>query len=138
MIAVDVIIAVVVVVVVMVFIAVLARQRFMLRGVGGIPLALRTDEPATKRWLYGVAQYHGDEFRWYRAMGFGTHPSRTLRREEIEVLGQRPPRQDEVSALPASSTVVEVRDPRGTVSLAFGDGAVTGFLSWLEASAPRW
>ena len=138
MLLVDVIVVVVVVVVVLLFIAILARQRFMLRGVGGIPLALRTEQPATKRWLYGVAQYHGDELRWYRAMGIGTRPNRTLLREEIEVLGQRPPRADEVSALPASATVVEVRDPSGTVSLGFGGGAVTGFLSCLEASAPRW
>lgn len=134
----DVVIAIFVVVVALLFILVLARQRFMLRGVGGIPLALRTDQPATKRWLYGVAQYHGDELRWYRAMGFGTKPSRTMQRIDIEVLSQRAPRPDEVSALPASATVVEVRDHEGTVSLGFGEGAVTGFLSWLEASAPRW
>lgn len=138
MVVADVVVVVVVLLVVLLFVGVLARQRFMLRGVGGIPLALRTDQPATKRWLYGVAQYHGDELRWYRAMGVGTRPSRTLLRSEIEVLGQRPPRPDEVSALPASATVVEVRDPTGTVSLGFGESAVTGFLSWLEASAPRW
>ncbi|MHA3701379.1 DUF2550 domain-containing protein [Jatrophihabitans sp. YIM 134969] len=135
---VDVVVVVVVVLVVLLFAGVLARQRFMLRGVGGIPLALRTETPATKRWLYGVAQYHGDELRWYRAMGVGSKPNRTLLRAEIEVVGQRAPRADEVSALPASATVVEVRDPAGTVSLGFGEGAVTGFLSWLEASAPRW
>ncbi len=138
MVVADVVVGVVVVVAVLLFVAILARQRFMLRGIGGIPLALRTETPATKRWLYGVAQYHGDEFRWYRAMGVGTRPSRTLHRAEIEVTGQRAPRADEVSALPASATVVEVRDPTGTVSLGFGEGAVTGFLSWLEASAPRW
>lgn len=138
MLVVDVVVIVVVVLAVLLFVGVLARQRFMLRGVGGIPLALRTEQPATKRWLYGVAQYHGDELRWYRAMGVGTRPSRTLRRLDLEVLGQRPPRPDEVSALPASATVVEVRDLTGTVSLGFGEGAVTGFLSWLEASAPRW
>lgn len=134
----DVVVGALVLVVVLLFAAVLARQRFMLRGIGGIPLALRTEQPATKRWLYGVAQYHGDELRWYRAMGVGTRPNRTLQRVDLQVIGQRAPRPDEVSALPPSATVVEVRDPTGTVWLGFGENAVTGFLSWLEASAPRW
>lgn len=135
---VDVVAVAVVAVVVVLFAAVLARQRYVLRGVGGIPLALKAVRPTPKRWLYGVAQYHGDELRWYRALGVGTRPTRTLRRGALEVVGQRPPAPDEVSALPASATVVEVRDRAGTVLLGFGDGAVTGFLSWLEASAPRW
>lgn len=117
------------------FVAILARQRFMLRGVGGIPLALRSE---TKRWLYGVAQYNGDELRWYRAMGIGTRPSRSMRRDELEVLEQRAPLPQEEGALPPRAVVVECRDGHGEIGLAFGDDSVTGFRSWLEAATPRW
>ena len=43
-----------------------------------------------------------------------------------------------MSPASVTATVVEVRDATGAVSLGFGENAVTGFLSWLEASAPRW
>ena len=38
---------------------VLARQRYMLRVAGAIPLAVHNG----KRWLYGVARYVGGELR---------------------------------------------------------------------------
>lgn len=134
----DLVVLVAVVLLVVVVVGVLARQRFMLRGVGGIPLALRTQTPRPTRWLYGVGQYHGDEFRWYRALGVGTRPTRVLRRVDLEVVTRRAPLPQEIQALPPSATVVEVRDAEGVVWLGFGESAVTGFLSWLEASAPRW
>lgn len=131
----DAIGVILVVLIVAAFVAILARQRFMLRGVGGIPLALRSE---SKRWLYGVAQYNGDELRWYRAMGFGTRPSRSMRRSELSVLRQRSPYPGEEGALPAHAVVVECRDGPEEIALAFGGAAVTGFQSWLESATPHW
>src|ERR1700742_302813 len=110
---------------------ILARQRQMLHGPGGIPLAVRRGS----RWLYGVGVYDGDLLLWYRAIGIGTRPTRTLRRSEIELLGRRGPAPSELGSLPGSAVIVDVRDSTGEASLALADGAFTGFVSWLEASA---
>ena len=130
---VDIIGVCVIVVVLLVFAAILARQRVMLRATGTLPLAVQRGN----RWLYGIARYEGGELRFYRALGVGTRPSRVLRRGRVEVLNRRGPLPSERSALPATAVVVECRTDGETVALAFGESAFTGFVSWLESSAPR-
>ena len=112
---------------------VVARQRYMLKSQGGIPVAARRGN----RWLYGVARYEGDELRWYRAFGIGTRPTRVLRRDDLQVLGRREPTRIEMSWLPASAVIVECRDGTGDIVIALADGAFEGFISWLEASSPH-
>ena len=129
----DLTIAIVLLLAVIVLACIVARQRQMLRTAGAIPLATRRGN----RWLYGVGRYAGNELRWYRAIGIGTRPSRVLRRNDLRVVGQRPPTQSERTQLPESAVVVECRDSAGEVTIALADGAYTGFVSWLEASAPR-
>ena len=119
--------------VVMVLALIVARQRHMLRSAGAIPLAVRRGS----RWLYGVARYDGEEFRWYRAVGLGPRPTRVLRRGELKVLSRREPTSQELRSLPESAVIVECRDQTGDITLALADGAFTGFVSWLESSAPR-
>jgi hypothetical protein len=113
---------------------VLARQRFMLRAAGTIPVALRPAVSA--RWQYGVGRYAGGELRWYRSLGLGTRPNRVLQRRDVRVLSRRAPVSAELQALPASAVVVECRDGDVPVYLALGESAYTGFVSWLESSAP--
>lgn len=119
--------------VVVVLALVVARQRYMLKSQGGIPLAARRGS----RWLYGVARYEGDELRWYRAIGLGTRPTRILRRDELQVSGRREPTRTEMSQLPASAVIVDCRDGTGEITIALADGAFEGFISWLEASSPH-
>jgi hypothetical protein len=128
---VDIIAACVAVLVIVVFVGILARQRYMLRTMGAMPLAMQRGT----RWLYGVARYQGGELRFYRALGVGTRPSRVLRRGQVEVLGRRAPYDSERGSLPPSVVVVECRTGGETVSFAIGESAFTGFVSWLE-SAP--
>ena len=130
---VDVIGVCAIVVVLLLFAAILARQRYMLRATGTLPLAVQRGN----RWLYGIARYEGGELRFYRALGVGTRPSRVLRRGRVEVLNRRGPLPSERTALPATAVVVECRTDGETVALAFGESAFTGFVSWLESSAPR-
>jgi hypothetical protein len=130
---VDVIVVCVVVLAVVLSAGILARQRYMLRTTGTVPLAMQRGQ----RWLYGVGRYDGGELRFYRALGWGTRPSRVLRRGEVEVLGRRGPREAERKALPAAAVVVECRVDGETFAFAIGDSALTGFVSWLESSAPR-
>jgi Protein of unknown function (DUF2550) len=119
--------------VVVVLALVIARQRYMLKSQGGIPLAARRGN----RWLYGVARYEGDELRWYRAFGFGTRPTRVLRRDDLQVQGRREPTRTEMSWLPASAVIADCRDGTGDITIALADGAFEGFISWLEASSPH-
>jgi hypothetical protein len=113
---------------------VLARQRFMLRAQGATPVALRS--AVAGRWQYGVARYAGGELRWYRSLGLGTRPNRVLLRRDMSVLGRRAPVPTELASLPPSAVIVEVRDGDVDVVLALGESAYTGFVSWLESSAP--
>ena len=113
---------------------ILARQRFMLRAEGTIPVALRPS--SASRWQYGVARYAGGELRWYRSLGVGTRPNRVLERREVSVVGRREPGKADLQALPPTAIIVECRDGDSAVFLALGESAYTGFVSWLESSAP--
>src|SRR6478735_10301054 len=93
---------------------VVARQRYMLKSQGCIPVAARRGN----RWLYGVARYEGDELRWYRAFGIGTKPTRVLRRDDLQVLGRREPTRLEMSWLPASGLMVDSGTAPGTTATA--------------------
>jgi hypothetical protein len=128
----DVIVVCTAVVFVVLFAAILARQRQMLRSTGALPMALQRGN----RWLYGIGRYVDGELRFYRALGWGTRPSRVLRRGRVEVLGRRGPRQSEMGSLPATTVIVECRSDGDTLSFAIGESAFTGFVSWLESSAP--
>ena len=129
---VDLVVVCVAVVVVLGFIGILARQRYMLRLSGAVPLAVQRGH----RWLYGIGRYQDGELRWYRALGIGTRPSRVLRRGEVELLGHRKRLPAERSSLPKGAVIVECRSHGEIFAVAFGDSAFTGFVSWLESSAP--
>lgn len=129
---VDIIVVCTAVVIVVVFAAILARQRHMLRTAGALPMALQRGN----RWLYGIGRYQDDELRFYRALGWGTHPSRVLRRGKVDVLARRPPLDTEAGVLPPTAVVVECRTEGETLNFAIGESAFTGFVSWLESSAP--
>jgi hypothetical protein len=131
---VDLVVVCVAAVLLLACLAVLARQRYMLRAAGAIPLALRGRGAS---WQYGIGRYVRSELRWYRSLGLGTRPSRVLRRAQLTVVSSRRPEEAELSSLPASAIVVTCLDGADETVLALGDSAYTGFVSWLEASAPR-
>jgi hypothetical protein len=130
---VDIFAVCVVLLVVVLFAAVLARQRHMLRLGGAVPLAVQRGN----RWMYGIGRYYGGELRWYRALGIGTRPSRVFRRGDVQVLRRRPRLDTERTMLPENAVVVSCRVGNDMLDLALGDSAFTGFVSWLESSAPR-
>jgi hypothetical protein len=84
--AVDVIAVCIAVVMVMLCAGVLARQRYMLRVQGGVPMAVHG---RSNRWLYGIGRYVGGELRWYRAIGIGTRPTTVLRRADTIIVSRR-------------------------------------------------
>jgi uncharacterized protein DUF2550 len=121
------------IVVIVLLAGVLGRQRYMLRADGGIPVAIRL----RSRWTYGIGRFVGGEFRWYRALGVGTRPTQVLSRHDLVIVNRRVPERAELSSLPEHAVIVECRVGVRTMVLAFSASAFTGFLSWLEASAPR-
>jgi hypothetical protein len=130
---VDVIGLVAVLLVVLLLSLLIARQRFMLRSAGGIAVAVRRGT----RWQYGVARYQGDNLEWFRVLGIGTRPTRSLRRGDLEVLSSRSATADDQAALPPTAVIVECVDSVGPITLGLAESAYTGFVSWLESSAPR-
>lgn len=132
----DVIVVCAAVVVVLLCALVLARQRFMLHASGSTPMALRQARTRGGRWLYGVARYAGGELHWYRALGLGTRPSRVWQRADLVVVSSRSPADNELTSLPPAAIIVECRSADGDTTFALGESAFTGFVSWLEASAP--
>ena len=130
---VDLIGLVAILLVIVAFALVIGRQRHMLRSPGGIALAVRRGT----RWQYGIGRYVGDELQWFRALGIGTRPTRSLRRSELRVIGRRSAAVADLAALPATAVVVECSDSVGTITIGLAEGAYTGFVSWLESSAPR-
>lgn len=113
--------------------AIVARQRWLLTSGGAIPLAVYGGKG---RWSYGTGRYFGGELRWYRAIGVGRRPQRVFERTELLLQRHRRPAKDELSSLPDSAIVIECRHHGKRVLMALGEGAFTGFVSWLEASAP--
>jgi hypothetical protein len=132
--AVDIIIGVVALIAIAVCVTVLGRQRYLMRVGGGQPVAVRV---GGTRWVYGIGRYAGGEFRWYRAIGFGTRPTKVLDRGLLSIDRRRTPTEGELNSLPVTAVIVECTYGDGTATLAFEASGFTGFVSWLEASAPR-
>jgi len=133
---VDVIVVCAAAVVVVLCALVLARQRFMLHASGSTPMAVRMVRASGSRWLYGVARYAGGQLHWYRALGLGTRPSKVWQRADLTVVSRRAPQDNELSSLPSAAVIVECSAASGQIVFAMGESAFTGFVSWLEASAP--
>ena len=133
--------------------AVLASRRYLLERSGGtVECALRRPASAgpagalTPGWRLGVLSYQRDELRWYGALGVLLRPEYVFYRRGLTVVTRRPATEAEAVSLGADRVVVEVAakppadssgSPAGEhVELAMTEQALTGFLSWIEASPP--
>jgi hypothetical protein len=115
----------------------LAVRRFLLeRGGGTVECGLRA--PAGQgTWRPGVASYHRDKLCWYGALGVLLRPEEIFPRRSLTVVSRRPSLAAEATALGPERIVVELcADQADHVELAMTSEALTGFLSWLEASPP--
>jgi len=112
-----------------------ARRYLLERGGGTVECGLRVPGGS---WRLGVAAYQPDELRWYQIFGFLLRPSLAFSRRTLTVLTRRPPTPDEAASLGEGAVIVQCRVAEGvrTVELAMSDGALTGFLAWLEAAPP--
>jgi hypothetical protein len=113
---------------------VLVHQRRVVASAGGLPVALKR---ADQRWANGVGRYVGDEFIWYRTLSFSPTAALRIPRSELSVVSSRPWNASRDMALRPNLMIAECRLHGADLSLGFPDSGLTGFLSWLEASAPR-
>lgn len=128
---------------------IIARRNYLLRGSGGISLALRAGPPDPesgrpsasgaadqRRWALGLGRFMGDELRWYRLFGIGLRPRYVLHRSEIELTSRRAPAGPEIHSLPADAVILLCRHGQQRFELAVVGTAATGLSSWLESAAP--
>lgn len=119
------------------FIGLAVRRRVLLRGSGTIDCSLRRHgRPMGRGWSLGVARYDGDVLKWYRVFSFAARPSVRVSRRDLTVRSRRTPTGPEALAVTAGAVVVEVRSGRRALELAMSEGALTGFLAWLESAPP--
>ncbi len=116
------------------WVLVLVHQRRMVASTGGLPVSLKRDE---QRWANGVGRYAGDELIWYRTLSLSPAAAMRLPRGELRVVSTRPWNPSRDMALRPNLMIAECRLNGDDLSLGFPDNGLTGFLSWLEASAPR-
>jgi len=111
------------------------RRYLLERGGGTVDCGLREPDGS---WRLGVAAYQPDQLCWYHVFGFLLRPGRVFNRRTLTVLSRRAPDSAEAASLGEGTTVVRCRvaEGDGTVELAMGEAAFTGFLAWLEAAPP--
>jgi hypothetical protein len=142
--------------------AVLTLRRYLLeRGGGTVECGLRLPGG---NWRLGVAAYRTDVLRWYQVFGLQVRPNQVFSRRTLTVLSRRPADAVEEANLGEGAVVVRCQvagvaataaeagggpaeawapdgEPwgpaaEGTVELAMGEEAMTGFLAWLESAPP--
>jgi Protein of unknown function (DUF2550) len=114
----------------------LAIRRMLLDRRGGtVECGLRRPGGA---WRLGVAAYEEDELRWYHAVGVLLTPEEVLARRTLAVASRREVYPAEVPLLGQGKVVVSCTagETPEIVELAMTEGALTGFLAWLESAPP--
>jgi hypothetical protein len=113
-------------------------RRVMIAHRGGtIEMALRLTTVVVGRgWSPGLGRFAGDQLRWYRLFSFSPRPKRVFSRGALQVEGRRDPDEQEQLALPSDWVIVTCVCDDDTIEVSMAEGALTGFLSWIEAGPP--
>jgi hypothetical protein len=124
-------------------VALVVRRRWITRNGGTFELSHRersgSDEarPGSGRgWVLGLGRYSGGVLEFFRIFSVSPRPMHVLHRGDLVYDGQREPTGTEALSLYAGHVVVVCHSSAGEFELAMTPEAVTGFLSWLEASPP--
>ena len=121
--------------------ALVLRRALITRRGGVVECALR--HGAGGAWLYGLAEYRGGQLYWHRSVSFRLRPHAAFDRSQLAVLRSRPAAPREDVRLGPGVVIVQCEGllrhrggppVRRSVELAMSQAALTGLLSWLEAS----
>jgi hypothetical protein len=119
------------------------RRRWITRDGGTFELSHRVRSAATAKrqtagrgWVLGLGRYSGGVLEFFRIFSLSPRPLHVLDRGDLVYDGQREAVGVEAHSLYAGHVVVTCHSSSGEFELAMDPAAVTGFLSWLEASPP--
>lgn len=108
--------------------------RFVVVRKGGTSAIVRTLPAADGiGWRHGVIRYSENWLWFYRLTSVRIGPDRHIRRQGIEVVGRRGPTGSEYDIMTDEISILELRDGDRRYEVAFDVGALTAFLSWVEA-----
>ena len=112
------------------------RRTLIERGGGSVECGLR--HVGDRRWRLGLAAYQPGELCWYPVFGLRLRPGEVYDRHALSVVSRRPADPEEATSVGSGSVVVEcaIGPAAELIELALSEGALTGFLAWLEAAPP--
>jgi Protein of unknown function (DUF2550) len=108
-------------------------------GVVECGLRLMTDA----KWRHGVAEYQRNQLCWRLSVGVRLRPAACFPRAGLRIVRSRPPSAAEADRFGPEVVIAECEirharpaGPPGvqSIELAMSQSALTGLLSWLEAS----
>jgi hypothetical protein len=120
------------------------RRRWITRNGGTFELSYRVlpkdgrerRGTAARGWVLGLGRYSGGVLEFFRIFSLSPRALRVLERGDLVYDGQREASGAEAHSLYAGHVVVACHTATEEFELAMDPAAVTGFLSWLEASPP--
>ena len=131
-----------VVVLLAIVVALVLRRSVLVRRGATVHCGLRLDSTKpTRVWQTGMARYTNEDLEWFRLMSLRYQPNYTFVRRSVQIVGRRYPHGAELLAVPHGSVAITCNViTRGgsarEIELAMSEAAVTGFLAWIESSAP--
>jgi hypothetical protein len=132
----------IVVLAVVLLLAFVVRRSVVRRRGATLHCGLRMGSNVSSRgWHTGMARYTAEDLEWFRLLSLRYQPKWTFVRRSIEINSRREPRGAETLAVPRDTVIIacDVITRQGDalgVELAMSEAAVTGFLAWIESSAP--
>jgi hypothetical protein len=122
------------------------RRRVITRRGGVVECFLRSR--VTGRWQHGLAEYRSGELRWHRSLSLRVRPQCAFDRRGLVVTGSRSASSSDADWLGSGTMIVTCRPrprpvpagrrnqwaPPDVIELAMSQGALTGYLAWLEAA----
>jgi len=118
-----------------------ARFWIITRHGGVVECGLR--QGSSPKWRHGVAEYQRDQLCWHRSVGLRLRPAACFPRAGLRIVRSRPPGAAEADRFGPEVLIAECesrpeRSARSRdvqrIELAMSQAALTGLLSWLEAS----
>ena len=123
------------------------RRRIITRRGGVVECCLRSN--SSGRWQHGLAEYRSAQLCWHRSLSLRIRPQAAFERRGLIVTDSRPADSGDAGWLGPGTMIVTCQArpsaaraycrlgqpaASGMIELAMSQGALTGYLAWLEAA----